>query len=294
MNTNHRYTSKFSGSGKSFQIRLDARKKGLRVAHIPIYTSLTPSELVTRIHRALIPIAISSVNIDEVYQTYRKNKTKVEDIILKLVEGGISIFDAALVWVDRHTNVKTKHMAKIPDVALHFDLASSRNLGSLDVLLFEICWMGGIISSRTASHYVWDRERTAIFIECHGEPIPSAKLLETIVCEPSPQTFCADERSLTLGRVRWINDLKTLDLLFGEPGDPSVNTKTTTIPGFILKMGVKQLKKMLADFNVSVPKSIVNKSELQELLANTMLGHGSSDADSGKNQDTSLLKRVPS
>ena len=73
-----------------------------------------------------------------------------------------------------------------------------------------------------------------------------------------------------------------------------MNTKTATIPGFIRKMGVKQLKKMLADFNVSVPKSIVNKSELQELLANTMAGHGSSDTDSGKVQDTSLLKRVPS
>ena len=77
MNTNHRYTSKFSGSGKSFQIRLDARKKGLRVAHIPIYTSLTPSELVTRIHRALIPIAISSLNIEKCIKHIVKTKQKL-------------------------------------------------------------------------------------------------------------------------------------------------------------------------------------------------------------------------
>ena len=153
--------------------------------------------------------------------------------------------------------------------------------------------MGGVISSRTPhiSHGIVREQQSLSSVTVNPYCLQNSWRPSFVI---ESADFCADERSLTLGRVRWINDLKTLDLLFGEPGDPSVNTKTTTIPGFIRKMGVKQLKKMLADFNVAVPKSIVNKSELQELLANTMAGHGSSDTDSGKVQDTSLLKRVPS
>jgi len=288
------YTSKHAGGGKSFQARQDARKSGLRVAHIPIYRSLTPSEFVTRIHESLIPIAISSLNNENVMTKYRKDVRKASEFIMSIVDGGIecSIFEAAVFWAERCTG--EKYTIQEPSVALHFDLAPLRDLGSLDVLMFEMCWMGGIISSRTASQFVWNRNKTAIFIECQGKPLPSAALLETKMCVPSPDSFCATEIGLIQGRLRWIDDLKTLRLISGK-SIVEVKEEEIKIPKFIQPMSEKQIKDMLKDFNSTVPAHIVNKIDLQRFLAKVMQGYTSSSGKpQGQKDSIRLLRRIPS
>ena len=211
------HSSQDAGMGKTFSVRLRARRAGLSVVHVPVYAGLTPPQLLSRIHSAMVPhcaeAAMAPAKRVEGMKAFRARQREAVAAVLDEVSAGSDVGSATATWVGQQL---PRHAAgaaaaasgsgsgfAMPRLCLHFDLGSTCD-SSLDSTLFELCWMGGLQPSGGASGALlrWEPQCTAISIELANthpplqQVLPSCLSLQQVECVVSTDSFCADKASL--------------------------------------------------------------------------------------------------